>query len=126
MESDRVDWRLQFKVMHTMGIRTMDSLVFKWSNVSHRHVVYFDQQMHAYAIVYMVENNEKRLKITIKVLFSSCALETHVRLTQEHEEKCSFIKSMFLIMRTRGLCRLNLHEIAEEQPAFECQPAFGS
>ena len=39
----------------------------------------------------MVENNEKRLIITKKVLFSSYARETHVRLTQEHEEKCSFL-----------------------------------
>ena len=39
----------------------------------------------------MVENNEKRLKIIKKVLFSSYARETHVRLTQEHEEKCSFL-----------------------------------
>ena len=30
-------------------------------------VVYFDQQMHAYACVYMVENNKKRYKIVRKV-----------------------------------------------------------
>ena len=42
-------------------------------------------------MVHMVENNEKCLKIIKKVLFSSYARETHVRLTQEHEEKCSFL-----------------------------------
>ena len=46
--------------------------------------MYFDQQTHACACVHMVENNEKRLKIIKKVLFSSCAQETHVRLMQEH------------------------------------------
>ena len=52
--------------------------------------MYFDQQTHACACIHMVENNEKRLKIIKKVLFSLYARETHVRLTQEHEEKCSF------------------------------------
>ena len=40
----------------------------------------------------MVENNEKHSKIIKKVLFLSYARETHVRLTQEHEEKCSFLR----------------------------------
>ena len=44
-------------------------------------VVYFDQQMHAYACVHMVENNKKMLENYQKLLFSSCAQETHVRLT---------------------------------------------
>ena len=48
------------------------------------NVVYFDQRMHACACVHMVKNNEKRLNIIKKVLFSSYARETHVRLTQEH------------------------------------------
>ena len=42
----------------------------------------------------MVENNEKCSKIIKKVLFSSYARETHVRLMQEHEEKCSFLSFM--------------------------------
>ena len=51
-------------------------------------VVYFDQHC---ACAHMVENNEKCLKITRKVLFSSYTRETHVRLLQEHEEKCNFL-----------------------------------
>ena len=39
----------------------------------------------------MIENNEKPLKIIKKVLFSSYARETHVKLMQEHEEKSSFL-----------------------------------
>ena len=39
-------------------------------------VVYFDQRTHACAYVHMVENNEKRLKITKKYFF----YRTHERL----------------------------------------------
>ena len=53
--------------------------------------MYFDLQTHACACIHMVINNEKCLKIIKKLLFSSYAQENHVRLTQEHEEKCSFL-----------------------------------
>ena len=51
-----------------------------------RNVVNFDQRLGVvnFAGVHMVENNEKRLKIIKKILFSSYARETQVRLTQEH------------------------------------------
>ena len=41
--------------------------------------------------IHMVKNNKKMLENSQKVLFSSYAQETHIRLTQEHEEKCSFL-----------------------------------
>ena len=53
--------------------------------------MYFDQQTHACACVHMVKNNEIRYQIVKKVLFSSSARETHLRLTQEQEEKLSFL-----------------------------------
>ena len=53
-------------------------------------VVYFDQRTHACACDHMVENNDKCMKIIKKVLFSSYAGETHVRLTQEYEENAVF------------------------------------
>ena len=59
----------------------------------------------ANACVHMVKNNEKCSKIIKKVLYSLYARETHARLTQEHEEKCSFLafseKSTFLIIFER-------------------------
>ena len=47
-------------------------------------VVYFDQQMHMQACVCMVETNKKCLKMITNILFSSCVIEAHVRLTYEH------------------------------------------
>ena len=60
-----------------------ESKLFSWSwnenlFLDGQPVVYFDQGMHAH---HMVENNEKRLKITQKVLFLSYTRETYVRLT---------------------------------------------
>ena len=72
--------------------------------------------MHACACVHMGENNEKCLRISKKVLFSSYPQEIHVNLVIFVREPLkSMIKKHYFN-----------HEIAEEQPAFKCQPAFGS
>ena len=55
-------------------------------------VVYFNQQRHACACILMVENNEKRLKITKKYFFI---------ILRKIDKK--YVKSMFLIMHTSGL-----------------------
>ena len=50
-------------------------------------VVYFDQQRHACARVRMVENDQKHLKMSKKVSFSSFAREDHVRHTKKNDER---------------------------------------
>ena len=60
----------------------------QWKRSEWNGVVYFDQQMHACAWVHMVENNENNENNDTQKL---------VAPQQFH------FKSMFLIMRTRGL-----------------------
>ena len=66
-------------------------------------VVYFDQRTHACAYIHMVENNEKHLKIIKKVLFSSYAQETHVRLTQEQYFFDNF-QALFIVFEHVNAC----------------------
>ena len=51
------------------------------------YVVYFDQWTHACSRIRRVENDQKHLKMSKKVSFSSFAWEAHVRHTQKNEEK---------------------------------------
>ena len=51
------------------------------------YVVYFDQRTHACSRIRRVENDQKHLKMSKKVSFSSFAWEAHVRHTQKNEEK---------------------------------------
>ena len=66
-----------WRTVHTIALR----LPSWWSlaDWNRTTVVYFNQQMHACACVYMVE--KKHSKIIKVILFSSCVQEAHVRLT---------------------------------------------
>ena len=76
--------------------------------------MYFDLGMHACACVHMVENIEKRSKIIKRVLFSLYARETQVRLTQELEEKCSFLalrSDSLMLVDTQKLVAIQLFQV---------------
>ena len=85
-----------------MGVEKCLYLKFFWTLqlTGKTIVVYFDQQMHACACISMVENNEKHSKMMKKLPFPSCAREAHVRRMKNKNPN--------------------------EQPAFRCQPDFGS
>ena len=54
-------------------------------------VVYFDQRMHAFACIWMVESYYKCLNKIKNILFSSCVREAYVRLMYKYEQILSFL-----------------------------------
>ena len=108
-------------------------------------VVYFNQQAHACACVGMVKNDRKHWKMMKKSTFSIMRTRGSCKAHEEKQRK-KFVgqrlrvtpKSWLLIWNfffyMSNACawrkmfseRSKNNKISNEQPAFRCQPAFGS